>query len=315
MDPEIRRAIKKALAYFDTFDFPLTAEEIYRWLWVYEGTMTLLDVRQALDDLVAKKEIMQKNSFYCFLGREKTIRLRQDATPLIKEKMTIARRAAKILRFVPFLRAVYVCNTVAGAIPHEKSDIDVFIVISPNRLWMTRAMITVLLSVFRMRRTAECVNNKICLSFYMTEDHLSLDTVRWGEPDIYLAYWIDQLVPVFDREVLIERIYHENTWVKRWIPHAFPHPTSHPKWQVSESKISRFFQDKIEHVLAGRSGDIIEVKAKRWQKKKMGRNIHSLQDLPDSRVVVSDTMLKFHENDRREYFRQRWRNRCFELHI
>lgn len=315
MDPEQRRAIKKTLAYFDTFDFPLTAEEIYRWLWAYEGMITLFDIKQALDELVAKKEIMQKSSFYCFPGREKTIRLRQDAIPLIKEKMSLARKATKILRFVPFLRAVYVCNTVAGAIPHEHSDIDVFIVIRRHRLWMTRAMITVLLSVFRMRRTVERVHNKICLSFYITEDHLSLNDIRWGESDIYLAYWIDQLVPVFDREMLIERIYRENTWVKKWLPHAFPHPTAHPKWQVSESKMSRFFQDKVERVLAGSNGDMIEVKAKQWQKKKMGRNIYSLQDLPDSRVVVNDTMLKFHENDRREYFRQRWRNRCFELHI
>lgn len=315
MDTELRRSILKTLAYFDTFHFPLTAEEVYRWLWAYPRSITLYEVKQVLDELISKKEITQKNSFYCLVGSERIVRMRQDAIPLVKEKMSIAKKAAAILTLVPYLRAMYVCNTVAGAVPHADSDIDVFIVVRSGRLWITRAMITVLLSVFRLRRTRNCVHNKICLSFYVTDRHLNLADVQWGEPDIYLAYWVDQLVPVYERDSVIEEIYKENAWVKKWLPYACTYPSMHPRQYVSDTIFSRIIQRTIEKIINGHVGEKIEGKAREWQKKKMGKNIHSLQHLPDSRVVVNDEMLKFHENDRRDYFRQRWRDRCFELHI
>ncbi len=315
MDRELKRAILKTLAYFDTFDFPLTVEEVYHWLWTYEKPVSLVVVRDGLMDLVSDGKIEQKNSFFCFIGRASIIRMRQFAIPLIEEKMRIAKKAARILRCIPFLDAVYVCNTVAGSIPHEQSDIDVFIIIQPGRLWLTRAMTTVLLSIFRYRRTQTSVHNKICLSFYVTHDHLNLEDIQSGSPDIYLAYWIDQLIPVYDPTGVMAHILKKNTWGKKWVPHAYTEERMYPSWEVKDTSFSRIVRLGLEKIIGFVGVSVLEEKARYVQKKKMDGNIHSLQDLPDSRVVVSDTMLKFHENDRRNYFRQRWIDRCFELHI
>ena len=42
--------------------------------------------------------------------------------------MKIANRAVEKIRWVPFLRAIFVCNTLAGPGLKEESDIDVFII-------------------------------------------------------------------------------------------------------------------------------------------------------------------------------------------
>ncbi len=315
MDPLLRRSILKTLAYFDTFDFPLTVEELHRWLWTGPIQTSLVDVRVALDYLLEKKEIEQHTSFYTLPKRGRTIHLRQQAIPLIKEKMAIARRAGKILRYIPYIRGMYVCNTVAGAIPHEKSDIDVFIIIRPGRLWITRAMTTLILGAMRLRRTKTMVHNRICLSFYITEHHINLVDIVSGEPDIYLAYWIDQLVPIYDPQQLLLRIHQQNNWVKKWLPHAMETVSGHDRWSAQESIFSRRIKQAGEFLLNGISGERLEKKSRQWQREKMSANVESLQSFPDSRVIINDSMLKFHENDRRDFFRQRWKDRCFELNV
>jgi hypothetical protein len=46
---------------------------------------------------------------------------------------------------------------------------------------------------------------------------------------------------------------------------------------------------------------------------KMKMNLHSLQNEADTRVVISDEMLKFHENDRREEYRDKWLEKCNKI--
>lgn len=311
----LQRSLLKTLAYFDTFDFPLTAEEIYRWLWAYQGEVDMQRIRIELLQLAEQKKINKEQSFYCLPGRHAIILKRQEAVPLVKKKMEIARKAGNLIRYVPYVDAMYVCNTVAGAVPHEKSDIDVFIVIRPGRLWMTRALITILFSLFRIRRTKTQVHNRICLSFYITGGSANLSGITWGSPDIYLMYWVDQLVPVYDPGNMLQHIYEQNGWVKKWIPHGLHASIPHPRFSAQKNTTSSLVRRFAEALCAGFLGEYAEKILRQWQRQKMHANMESVLKRNDSRVVVHDAMLKFHENDRREYFRQRWKDRCFELNI
>lgn len=315
MDKQLRRSILRTLAYFDTFDFPLTAEELHRWLWEHAETVSLEVVYEALRQLIEAGDIVRSQSFYALANRGEIVHGRQRATSLVKEKMSVARHAGKLIRYLPFVRAFFVCNTVAGSVPHAESDVDVFIVMKQSRLWIGRLIVTVVLGIARLRRTKTKVHNRICLSFYITEQHVNLADVRSREQDIYLAYWIDQLIPVYDPDDLLHTIHAANSWTRTFLPHTGMPNGSHPHWHVSRTAFSLVIQRSQEWILGGVIGNFIEQSARTLQKKKMDANVQSLQHLPDSRVVVNDTMLKFHENDRRELFRQRWMDRCWEVDV
>ena len=80
---------------------------------------------------------------------------------------------------------------------------------------------------------------------------------------------------------------------------------------MTKRTIQRFF----EKAWGGRYGDIVETQAKRVQLFKMAFNTRTIKDQPDSRVIVSDSMLKFHENDRRTMYREKWKEALVGLGV
>ncbi|MFH1286512.1 MAG: hypothetical protein ABII02_02045 [Candidatus Magasanikbacteria bacterium] len=306
MDESLRKSILSTVCYFDVLDMPLTKEEVYKWLWQYNGNIIFFDF---ITELHALEGLEKKDGFYFLPGRSGIIENRQRSVPILEKKIKIARRAARKLRWIPFVRAMFVCNTVASASASEGSDIDVFIVIRNGRMWLSRFFVTGALSLFRLRRSKKNIADKICLSFYVTDDHLNLSDVKLPHDDIYLMYWIDQLIPVYDPEHVRQQMMQENRWVKKYLPNALLEYNIIPRYRVLDLRLPRKFRRVFETMWKGSYGDILEGQAKGFQKKKMSFNKKSLQHASDSRVVVSDTMLKFHENDRRGYFRDEWRKR------
>lgn len=314
MNKALQRTILLTLAYFDTFDYPLTLVEIHRWLWKPDGKYNIQEVDINLRHLLYKQKIFTQDGFYFFENRKEIVNKRQDAVLLVNQKIKIAKKAARILTCIPFVHAMFVCNTVAGSIPSKKSDIDVLIVINDNHLWVTRLLITLLLSIFKLKRTKHNIHNKICLSFYITKSNSNFAELQLSKPDIYLAYWIDQLVPIYDDSNYLKKLFLDNMWVHKKLPNALNLPRLHSNWVVSNNISSQVIRFIISLPLLFFSS-YQERFAKYIQKIKMDKNTNSLQDEPDSRVIVSDTMLKFHENDRRNLFKQRWQDRCNELDI
>jgi len=301
------KAIIETLSWFDVFDTPLTKEEVHTWLWKCDASS--VDVANTLERLHEQGSIGYAHGLYTLKGREEIIGKRQLSIPIIDTKMDIAKKAAKRLRWIPFFRAMFVCNTVASSSASHCSDIDVFIVIRKGRIWLTRFFITVTLTVFGMRRNKKHVANKICLSFYVTDEHLNVSDVAIDAKDIYLAYWIDQLIPVYDPENLRADIMKANSWAHIFLPNAFKPFVLHPRWRVADSSIGRKVKRMFEILWAGGYGTLIEKQAKAAQERKMAMNFSSIKNEPDSRVVIDDTMLKFHENDRRAKFREEWMER------
>ncbi len=259
--------------------------------------------------------IMATRGLYHLEGREAIVPARLAATPVIAKKMKIAAKAIRKIRWIPFIRAVFLCNTVAAGGASEESDIDVFIVVERERLWLTRMLVSVVLGIFRMRRTGTQVANKMCLSFYVTDDTLDLSHVSWGDPDIYLMYWIYQLIPIYDPDTLLHDIHALNTWTHTALPHA-RHPYGlHSIFRVDDTRLSRIVRRGIEAMWRTPYGAILERQAKEMQLHKMKKNTHSVQDADDTRVVINDTMLKFHENDRRARYRTQWQQRLASLSL
>ena len=178
---------------------------------------------------------------------------------------------------------------------------------------MTRFFITGLLHLLRLRRTKKHVANKICLSFYVTDDHLDLSDVALDDPDVYLLYWIHQLIPLYDPYNLFSVLQSKNQWVRAHLPDVLTRYALIPRYRTDDCCVARVVRHMFTRLSSGNYGNMWENYIKKIQKKKMDCNYGSLQYEPDSRVVINDTMLKFHENDRRAFYRQEWIQRCQQL--
>ena len=302
---ELKQAIIRALAFFDLFDHPLTAEELYRFLWQaprisYNDFVEMCEIRNL-------RNYEKRFGFYFLPGREAIVETRRVRTVDNDAKLKIAGRAAKILRWVPFARAVFLCNNVAFNTADSDSDIDVLIIAKQGRIWITRLLATLLLSLFRLRRTKTKITNRICLSFYLSDRHLNLSDIAIGEPDIYLIYWLAQLTPLYDPDNLMASLISANRWVEKFLSNVWDNRSAQIALKSVQSAptLRRMFEIAWQGVY----GNLVESQAKEIQLAKMRRNVGSAQNAGDTRVVVNDEMLKFHENDRRGEYRERWGER------
>jgi len=315
MDEKLKKSVLQTLAYFDIFDCPLTSEELYHFLWQPDVESKYTEFVNQLQQLEHFEHLQHQKGFYFLQGREKIVGGRQKRVKFVEEKMKIARRGIKKLRWLPFVRSVFVCNTVASAGVTEESDVDVFIIVRKGRLWLTRLLVTLILSLFRLRRNKIKVKNKICLSFYTVDNCLNLKDVAIEGNDIYLMYWLAQLIPVYDPDNLLNNIQKENEWVKEYISSAFEPYDILYRWEVVDSKSSRGVKIFFEEMWSGGYGNMLNKQAKSVQLSKMKKNLESVQNEKDTRVVISDERLKFHENDRRREYREKWLETCQRLDV
>jgi len=323
MPVPLAQSFIQTLAWFDLFDYPLTAEELYRWLWLVpiqasgnpRASLPYLTYCQALEEERVAGALGYQDGFYFMPGRADSVGKRQRKIPLIEAKLKIARRAAKKIRWIPFARAVFVANTVAAGTADADSDIDVLIVVKHGRLYLTRLLVTLSLQVWRLRRTKQNIADRICLCFYLTDESLDLSSIRLGEPDIYLAYWLTQLIPLYDPHHLERELTRQNGWISAYLPHAGNDFILLRRSRVDDTRPSAGWKKFFETAWRGRYGDLLEAQAKAAQLAKMKMNLTSLQNEPDSRVVINDRMLKFHENDRREEYRRKWQERYREVSV
>lgn len=203
--------------------------------------------------------------------------------------------AVGLLRQLPFIRMAAVGNTLADHTAGEDSDIDLFIVTDPKRLFTARLLVTAVLQVFGLRRHGKKVANRMCLSFWTTTEHLDLSDIAFEPYDIYLAYWVAGLRPVLDGGTYREFLK-ANRWVNSYVPGYAdtefepPAPGRAAAWQ--------------ERLLSGRIGDRLEERLAKFQLKRIDTEPRS--DEPDVRIIADRTMLKFHEKERRKVYRTEW---------
>lgn len=298
-------SIQKTLAYFDQFSHPLTVTELWTFLWQPPGEkISWNEFLNILEGAVQAGKISVLNGFYFLPGKEKNIESRQRSQVLVERKLTIARQAAPILSAVPGVEAIFVCNTVAAGWPSVQSDIDLLVVVKPGRLWLTRFLFTIITVLLTKRRHDHRIADHLCLSFYVTRDQLNLSEVRGSLPDIYLIYWLQQLIFLTGDKAIATEIAEANQWVKEYTPHY----QTMEYGNESLVKISGLglFGKKIGELLFFKYFEKI---ARRVQKDRIDKQAHA----PAPAVVISDSMLKFHEQDRREEYQRIWQEKIAHL--
>lgn len=299
----LKQAVLRTLVYFDLSNYPLTSTEIKNWLYKYE-VQDLSDFLIVLDEMAKQHQLEEKFSFYFLPGREETVENRRRNLVISELKLKKARRAAKFIRCVPFLRAIFVCNTVAAGTAQDVSDIDFFIIAQHHRVWLVRFFTNIILRLFNLRTYGNNNRDKICLSFFVDDNNLNLDKLKAIENDIHFAYWITQMVPIFDPDGYWKKFLTANYWLKNYFPNLLNNYLFVNL--VERGSIAKVWKKAWEVMWFGAYGNLLEKQAHDWQILKIKLSTKEKAELNDNGVVLDNGVIKLHENDTRKSCAIEW---------
>lgn len=299
---ETQKAIIKTLSFFSLFSYPLTKEEIFSYLW--KAKIDRNELYKKLEEMRNDGVLAEKYGYYFLPDRDIAENRRQYFLES-ELKLKIARKAVKKISMVPFIKAIFVCNSVAFGTAEKNSDIDFFIVTAKKRLWLVRFLTNIILLIFGLRVGKNKTGNRICLSFYLNEENLDLKNIRVVPEDVYLSFWLATLLPLYDPQRIGDKIIKENRWLSELLPN-FPESLSFYIKEVKNGGMKSFLKKILEKTWGKAYGDLMEKQAAEAQKTKLK---FSLKEQIAPNVVLDDTMLKFHENDRRREYYEKWRNK------
>ncbi|MBU4368263.1 hypothetical protein KJ575_00890 [Patescibacteria group bacterium] len=305
---EVEQTIFATIAYYDYFNYPLTAAEIYYYLINFEAKdqkpktkntnqnqktkppfyeiIKTLDESQDLEKLIG-----QKNGF-CFLaGREEIIKQRLQRKKLADEKFRKSRWILKFISYLPFVRLMMISGTMALGNPYKESDLDLLVVAKSGRIWTARAIITFFALIFGKYRHAGKTKNRLCLNHYITDKSLTVD---FG--NLYKAQEYLNLLPVSgDLKIYQEFLVANQNWMENYVPsnrdENEPANAENLRF-ISQSKIFLKIKDFFEWTLGGKFGNWSERFFKKIQIFFIQKN--PLSDKPKGRLRYTDDNLVFH---------------------
>jgi hypothetical protein len=203
-DPtDLQRAILKAAAYADVFDYPLTAAEIQRYL--PEVPAGLQDVQAGLS---SSDGLCPDGDFYTLPGRQALADIRRSRQAHARQLWREAVRYGKVLAALPFVRMLAVTGSLAMNNGGPGTDIDYLVVTVPGRVWTCRALILGVARLAALRGVRLCPNYLV-----------STQALAFPDQTLYAAHELAQMVPIFGQQVYAE-IRCQNRWAEHFLPNA-----------------------------------------------------------------------------------------------
>jgi predicted nucleotidyltransferase len=202
--------------YSDTFNFPLTYEELWNFLPPSDIKKTEL---QSL--ILTNKKLFTKHGYICLKGKEKSIEVREKQEHIVNREKIRARRFAELLGIVPWVVCICLSGSLAAGHYKEEDDIDLFVVTKPNTVWLTRICLLGMLALLGKRRKKGQIHapGSICLNMFVDTQGLRLEHLG---KDIYIAREIAQLKPLVNKYNTFEQLLSQNQWIREFFPHAIP---------------------------------------------------------------------------------------------
>lgn len=294
--------ILEPLIYFDIFEYPLTAVELWQW------QRQLIDLAAVATSLT---NWPQQLGYYFLPGRESLVSTRQQRYLLAEAKFKRRKFILRLIASLPYIRLVAVCNSLAYNNSRASSDLDLFIVVKPGKIWTTRLLTTLLLFILNLRPRPNQTQDKICPTFWVTADNLNLQSVTLGEHDIYFQYWLATLTPLYDAGGYYAALVKQNVWLKNFLPN----------WQGKLPALRRrlvlgplalTLKSGLEKILV--AAWLEQLISQQWLKFFPAKLKEMMNQ--DTRVVINNQMMKLHTTDRRaEYQRMFYENLAKQVNL
>jgi hypothetical protein len=292
-------AILRTVAYADVFDYPLTAGQIHRYL--VGVAVSPSDVREALNDgSLVPRRLTQSNGYYCLSGRAEIVKTRLHRATVAARMWPKARRYARLIASLPFVRMVAITGTLAVENSDSDADIDYLIVTAPQRVWLTRSLAIAFVHVGRLERVEICPNYVV-----------SIDALDQFDRSLFSAHELAQMVPLYGLQVY-EQLIHANRWARRYLPNAIGPVVHGTRARTRISHAQRLLKAGAEHTLRGRLGDF-------WEQRERGRKIGQLRVeaacVEASTAAFTPQRCKGHMHDHGARIQQAYARRLEQLRL
>ncbi len=198
-------SLSKTLSYFDKYDYPLTADEL--WYWQHSTSFSKIKIL----NLIKNCKLKIKNW-----------KTRKQRERFSRKKWLIAKRVGEQLKKFPPIAAIFVTGALTMNNCPENDDIDLMIVTYPHTLWLTRFFVVIYLKLLGIRRHPSTMNyelltnNQICDNLWLDTENLKLKT-----KNLYIAHEILQAKVLWDRSDIHNQFLTQNSWVKKYLPVAY----------------------------------------------------------------------------------------------
>jgi hypothetical protein len=255
LDP-IRWGILQAVAYSDIFNYPITVEEIHRYLVGIRAPIERVQEALTSGNLVPH-HIVEENRYFMLAGREHIIENRLRRARFADDKWAQAICYGSMIASFPFVRMVSVTGALALDNVEVDADLDFLIVTYPGRLWLSRALTLLIV------RLAKLSNVEVCPNYFLNEHSLLIH-----DKNLFTARELAQMVPLYGRDIYT-RMRIINEWIYDYLPNADGLPPRASMLPIRDISFTRPIKTITESMLRSSPGSWLET----WE---MQRKIRKL---------------------------------------
>jgi len=255
----LKKEVIKTLLFFNLHNRPLHLKEIHQFLGLKISEAQLFLI---LMKLVREKTILEKNQLFVLKKYSSLFKTYPQRQKILQKLTQKAYRFSWVFKITPFVRGVFLANSLVLGLPSEKSDIDIVVLTKSGRLWTTRAILNLWFLILgqKRRKGKNSDPQKFCLSYFVDLKKSNLKFLKLKK-DPLLIYWLSTLKPLAGKAAC----YHfqqQNSWVKKHLPNL---GLPKKKGKIKPLSFFMFLTEKTLNLF----GNWLERKLYLWQKEKI----------------------------------------------
>ena len=193
----LRAAILDFLSYMAVMQLPVTEEQLLEYIRVRTSHLA---VKDELQKLVAKGHVVRIQKEYWGLPGIKYHNMKRQNT-IVDRLLVKAQRWSYLMRLIPAVKAIVVVNSVSIGNPNKNSDIDLLVVTTPRRIFLSKGILMYGLKLLKQLETQKDKAGRFSLGMFLTTVGVKWerDIMKTNEPDLLWRYALAK--PVYGADV------------------------------------------------------------------------------------------------------------------
>lgn len=214
-----------------------------------------VSIEDALSSLVNDGTVFKTGNFYALRDEPLLAEKRIAGHRAAMGQLAVAKRIARFLSRFPYVQTIAVSGSLSKYYADENTDIDFFIITSPNRLWIART----LMHLFKKLTFVVGKQHWFCMNYYIDELKMEIP-----EKNLFTAIEIATLLPL-EGSACFAKFIAANSWVKEYFPcYQFSDIANDIRKGKIRNAVERIFNSGFFNSVEDR---LMTLTDKRWKKK------------------------------------------------